>query len=419
MIRPIAVRTTFLLILLLSPLTAWCRRPQYEQQPPALTYKFIYPGGQTHIGFELNANKIYLPIRVNNKGPYWFILDTGSVSNVVDTDLANRLSITARDSFEARGAGEKTITGAVGSDVLLAISGLELRQPKIDIEPVNAAISAAEGRRVDGLLGYDLLSRFVVEIDYVARQVTIVEPSRFRYVGQGDTIPLEIVRGNILVPADLTLPNGSTTLGTFLIDTAWRTSLTLTSPFVATRNLLTTTPKTIDAVTGMGIGGATVDTIGRMPRLKLGQYAIENFVADFSHAKAGVLSQGDFAGVIGAEVLRRFNLIFDYPRGRMIIEPNAMFRAPYEFDMSGLFLTSEGGSSQGFKVYSTIQGSPAAEAGIREGDVIEAIDGKPASHFTLDQVRQMFKDAQGKEHSLIIRQNHKTHRVTLRLRRII
>ena len=76
----------------------------------------------------------------------------------------------------------------------------------------------------------------------------------------------------------------------------------------------------------------------------------------------------------------------------MIIEPNAMFRAPYEFDMSGLFLTSEGGSSQGFKVYSTIQGSPAAEAGIREGDVIEAIDGKPASHFTLDQVRQMFKD---------------------------
>src|SRR5262249_50435888 len=156
----------------------------------ALTYKFIDPGGQTHIGFELNANKIYLPIRVNNRGPYWFILDTGSVSNVVDTDLANRLSIAARDSFEERVAGEKKITDALGSNVSLTISELELSQSKIDIEQVNAAISSAEGRTVDGLLGYDLLSRFVVKIDYVTRQVTIMEPGRFRYFGQGDTIPL-------------------------------------------------------------------------------------------------------------------------------------------------------------------------------------------------------------------------------------
>ena len=417
--RPIAVRTSFVLVLLLYPPAAWCGQARHEQQPPALTYKFIHPGGRTHIGFELNANKIYLPIRVNNRGPYWFILDTGSVSNVVDTDVANRLSITARDSFEARGAGEKTIIGALGSNVSLTISELELSQSKIDIEPVNTAISGAEGRTVDGLLGYDLLSRFVVEIDYVTRQVTIVEPGRFHYFGQGETIPLEIVRGNILVPADLTLPNGSTASGTFLIDTAWRTSLTLTSPFVATHNLLTTTPRTIDAVTGIGIGGSTVDTIGRVPRLKLGRYAIENFVAEFSHAKAGVLSQGDFAGVIGAEVLRRFNVIFDYPHGRMIIDPNAMFRAPYEFDMSGLFLTSEGGSSKGFKVYSTITGSPAADAGIREGDLIDAIDGQPASKFTLDQVRQMFKDAESKQHSLSIRRNGKTHTAKLRLRRII
>jgi len=117
--------------------------------------------------------------------------------------------------------------------------------------------------------------------------------------------------------------------------------------------------------------------------------------------------------------LRRFNVIFDYPHGRVIIEPNAMFRAPYEFDMSGLFLTSEGASSKGFKVYSTITGSPAADAGIREGDVIDAIDGQPVSKFTLDQVRQMFKDAENKEHSLSIRRNDKTHTAKLRLRRII
>src|SRR5262249_17939968 len=117
--RPITVRPSFVLVLLLCPLAVWCGQAQHEQEPPILTYKFIDPRGQTQIGFELNANKIYLPIRVSNRGPYWFILDTGSVSNVVDTDLANRLSIAAGDSFEARGAGEKTITGALGSNVSL------------------------------------------------------------------------------------------------------------------------------------------------------------------------------------------------------------------------------------------------------------------------------------------------------------
>ena len=126
------MRTSFVLVLLLCPLAAWCGQDRHEQQPSALTYQFIVRGGQTPIGFELNANKIYLPIRVNNRGPYWFILDTGSVSNVVDTDLANRLSIAAGDSFEARGAGEKTITGALGSNVSLTISELELSQSKID-----------------------------------------------------------------------------------------------------------------------------------------------------------------------------------------------------------------------------------------------------------------------------------------------
>jgi C-terminal processing protease CtpA/Prc len=130
------------------------------------------------------------------------------------------------------------------------------------------------------------------------------------------------------------------------------------------------------------------------------------------------LSQGDFAGVIGAEILPRFKLIFDYPRGRMIIEPNGTFRAPYEFDMSGLFITSEGGSSKAFKVYSIIKGSPATEAGIR-GDVIDAIDERPASKFTLDQVRQLFKEAEGKEHSLSIRGDGKLHTAKLRLRRLI
>jgi hypothetical protein len=83
--------------------------------------------------------------------------------------------------------------------------------------------------------------------------------------------------------------------------------------------------------------------------------------------KAGVLSQDNFSGIIGAEILRRFTVILDYPHRRMIIEPDAMFGAPYEFDMSGLFLTSGGGPSKTFKVYSVVKGSPEAQAGAQGG----------------------------------------------------
>ena len=122
----------------------------------------------------MNANKIYVPVLVNKTGPYWFMLDAGSWSDAVDTETAKSLGIAVKDPFEAHGAGEKPITGAIGSNVSLEFAGIELLQPEIHVEPVNAAISAAEGRRVDGLLGY-VFSRFVVQIDYAHRQVQVLE----------------------------------------------------------------------------------------------------------------------------------------------------------------------------------------------------------------------------------------------------
>jgi len=296
---------------------------------------------------------------------------------------------------------------------------LELRQSEVDVEPVSAAISAAEGRTVDGFLGYDFLSRFIVEIDYANRRVSVRDPNGFRYSGAGEVIPIEITRGNIFVSTYLTLPDRKRASGMFMVDTGWRSALTLTSPFVANQELTTAVPKTVEAVTGMGIGGPTIDTIARMPGLKLGRYEVENFVADFSHAKGGVLSQGDFAGIIGAEILRRFKVTFDYPHHRMILETNAAFRAPYEFDMSGLFVTSDGATFKAFKVYNVIKDSPGAQAGIQEGDVIVAIDDRPASDFTLEEIRQMFKETEGKEHKLTVKRYGQVLTAQLRLRRVI
>lgn len=389
-----------------------------EQTQPSLTYRFTGALRQTHIPFQLNSNHIYVLVRVNGSGPHWFMLDSGSIFDVLDTDVARGLGIQLRGQIEASGSGEKTITGATGANASLAISGLQLKHGEIYVLPIQAALAAADGRRTAGLLGYDFFSHFVLKIDYIRRQIDVFEPSGFRYAGGGEVIPLDIVRGNMLISADLTMPDGKEVSGSFLVDTGWRSALTFASPFVADHKLLESVPKKVEAATGMGPAGPTVGTEARIASLKIGRYEIENLVADFSHAKAGVLSQGDFAGVIGGEVLRRFTVTLDYPHHRMIIEPNAMFAAPYDIDMSGLFLISDGNSAA-FKVYGVVRNSPAAQAGIQEGDVIQGVDGSSASNFTLEEVRQMFKKAEGQEHQLAIRRDGKVFTTKIRLRRII
>jgi len=259
----------------------------------------------------------------------------------------------------------------------------------------------------------------VVVIDYINRRLDIIEPASFHDAGSGDTIPIKMIRGNIFVSSSLTMADGKTVAGSFLVDTAWRSALSLTSPFAANHSLLAKVSKSVDAITGIGIGGSTVDSVARITGLKLGRFAMENVVGEFSHAKAGVMSQDDFAGIIGTEILRRFRVIFDYPEHRMILEPNTGFSNPYEFDMSGLFITYEGAAAKAFKISDVIKDSPGANSGLQVGDLIEAVDQHPAPNFTLRQVREMFKEGEGKEHRLSIRRGSKFLTVQLRLRRII
>ena len=369
------------------------------------------------VTFELNSNKIYLPVKVNSKGPYSFVLDTGSVSNVLDAERAKSLGIAASGKSEARGAGKGSLPSSVGKNVDLSVDGAAMRKQNVEVLPINKAISFSEGRAVNGLLGSPFFERFVVEIDYANNQVNFHEPGEFRYAGTAEPIPFELEHGNIFVRANVVLPNGEHVTGKFLIDTGWCAAFSFTSPFVRDHKLPAMTA-TIVAMAGVGIGGPVTHPIGRINALEFGCYTIKNPVTDFSDATGGVLSQGDFTGIIGAEVLRRFSVIFDYPQRRMMLQPNAHFDEPYDFDMSGLYVTAEGKDFRTFKVYKVVINSPADAAGVHEGDQIWAINNQPASKFTLEQIRQMFRQ-DGKEYSLGILRGENMVQTKLTTRRMI
>jgi C-terminal processing protease CtpA/Prc len=130
------------------------------------------------------------------------------------------------------------------------------------------------------------------------------------------------------------------------------------------------------------------------------------------------LSRTGDAGTIGGEIFRRFRAIFDYSRGQLILEKNRYFDEPYTYDASGLFLVAEGTHFQSLKILRVTEGTPAADAGLQEGDVISHIDDQPTDRFTLDRIRQMFRQA-GQIYTLTIERDGKTSKVTIALRELI
>jgi C-terminal processing protease CtpA/Prc len=69
-------------------------------------------------------------------------------------------------------------------------------------------------------------------------------------------------------------------------------------------------------------------------------------------------------------------------------------------------------------VYQVIADSPAAEAGVRVGDVLTAIDGVPAARFTLDEINQMLK-VPGREYKLSFKRGAGTLSMKIKMRRLI
>jgi S1-C subfamily serine protease len=124
------------------------------------------------------------------------------------------------------------------------------------------------------------------------------------------------------------------------------------------------------------------------------------------------------AGQLGYGVLKRFQITFDYSRSQAFFKPNASFHDTFEFDHAGFILGAGGRQLSTLTVFMVIAGTPAADAGIQQGDEILAIDGRAANTFTLDEARTYFEHILGVR-TLTIRRDGSILTVTLACRRII
>jgi len=374
-------------------------------KPSVTSPDLQFASGQAarRIPFEFVGNHIYLRARVNDSEPLWFLLDTGATASYLDVQQAKALTL----------GDQRTSV----KNVSISFSGGRLLNQNFSIR--SFGFSVYDGHAIDGMLGYDFISHFVIEIDYPKRIVNLCDPNNYKYSGVGEIVPLTLLEddsgGKVpLVRVKIMQLGRAPIEGKFIADLAWRAAITFNRPFVEANKLLQTPQKTIQAVLGAGsMVRESKQPIGRLPNIQLGHFTIRNPVAIFFQDKQGIMAISEFDGIIGSEILRRFKVIFDYSRQQMIIEPNRYFSETYEYDMAGMLLVVEG---TGFRVKQVMENSPATAAGLREGDLITAVNGRTV--LTLERLRQMFM-RKGRSFRLTAKRGDEKMQTIITLRRLI
>jgi S1-C subfamily serine protease len=111
-------------------------------------------------------------------------------------------------------------------------------------------------------------------------------------------------------------------------------------------------------------------------------------------AGPGTAAVGELAGNLGNSLLRHFVLTLDYGKQQVIIEPGTEFNGTFPEDRSGLLVGQ--GEDGGPMVSFVAAGTPAQEAGFVAGDVIAAVDGRPATEYGgVLPIRELLRQAPG------------------------
>jgi hypothetical protein len=362
--------------------------PAPTQAPPSPSYAFSSGAAAPNIPLELVADGlVFVRAKVNDR-PGWFIVDNATQGFTVDREFAHRISLQTSSGSAARGGGPAEIQTEVARDVRISLPGLDLTHRNLVVIPLKI-LEPTIGHEVDGILGSRLFDDFVVALDYERHRLSVYSLKQYRLSGQETELPISIdAHGFQFVEARLDLPGVEPIHATFLIDGGANTYADIYKPFADARHLPPPAMQLLDEP-GSSTGGTTQSREGRADRIGIGPYSVKHPPITFAQDTEGLMAAKDYAGLVGTEFLERFTVVFDNPGKRLLLTPNRHYGDIVEYDESGLRIRAEGRDFRDFAVTRIVPRSPAAEAGIEPGDVLESMDGRSASQFTLTEIRSM------------------------------
>jgi predicted aspartyl protease len=254
-----------------------------------------------------------LDVSVNGGTPGPFLVDTGAGATVIAAETARRLGLSHRGVVEARGAGGSAAAAYVDVGTL-ALPGVEIRGQTLVALPLEE-MSAALGTSIGGILGWDFLSRFAVEIDRVKQRVALFEAE---YAPPPGAVRIDL-RLEANVPRIEGVIEGQT--GSFLLDTGNAVPLLLHTDFAERHGFLERA--TESSFSMAGVGGTTAMREVRVNSLRLGPLEFRDVAAVLAPDGEGVVALQESLGNVGASLFAGRVLALDYGAGALWVGPAA------------------------------------------------------------------------------------------------
>ena len=295
-----------------------------------------------------------------------FILDTGSGGISLDSSTCAEFNIALKPS-------DTSITGIGGIRKVSFAFDKSLSLPGLKIDHLNfhvnnyEVLSSVYGEKVDGIIGYSFFSRYIVKIDFDSSMIDVYSPGKFDYPKSG----------TMLHPAFTNLPiqwlniKDKNKLGfNFYLDTGAGLCLLMSEKFALDSGILLSRRKPV-VTQAEGMGGKLQMRLTLIKEVKIGPYKFKSVPTYLYKDDYNVTSYPFTGGLLGNDLLRRFNMVFNYPNREIHLLPNSHFNEDFDYAYTGLGIYFVNGK---IVVEDVIAGSPADKARFKVNDEIISVN---------------------------------------------
>ncbi len=387
---------------------------------PARAQSFNLTGTKkrTTLPFTLIRNMVIVKLRINGKGPFNFVLDTGvGIMLITDPKLVDSIDITSKHSVKIYGLNGDSYEAYI-------VPNIKVDMPNITCAALSAAILSKDhfglanyaGMPIHGLLGYEFFNNLAIKFNFYDSTLTVSKPQNVRLLRKGVKIPLSIEERKPYIITTVQMTGGKALGRKLLVDLGAGNPISLEN-MLQEQGL----PQNfIAANLGIGLTGPVTGFISRVNELELGKYRLKNVIASFpDHDIKNEVPIVPRDGNIGIGVLKRFTVIIDYANGALYVKRGLNFNEPFEHDMTGMEYFFDGLDFSHLIVGRVEPGSAADNVGIKKDDEIAFINFKPIGKMTIEQIDNLFRSKDGRNLLLEVYRNNNYMRVVLTLKKRI
>ena len=330
--------------------------------------------GAVRLPLQIYFHLPLIKVWIGNSPALTFLVDLGLPFSVIDRSIATQLGLTpsGRIVRPTRYLGSEFGVTRIPSLLLREVDFKDRIFLVTSMMPPSANVQLP----IHGVIGNDLFSQMVVQMDMAGEQLRLFAPKAFS-AGGGKKVALQSQGGMLMVPANL---DG---MDTWLeLTTSYGDSVLFGANSPAAQALAQRNPAGADGFT-LGLQYGLPERILRVGTFTVESTGVPGVLVHLAQFPADNALSRRQAGWMGTRILRRFIVSVDFPANILYLEPGPALGEPDLYNATGLYVVKTGGR---VVVQQVVKGSPAEKAGFQVGDTLTSINDYPAEQVVFDRL---------------------------------